>query len=85
MNLLSKSNSKSCSYCNFTHSSPPPFLTATKEELNKRPLLPKDLEDDLRSVARILRKRAESELEQELLQEPLKSPNIEGDTNGQND
>ncbi len=76
MNSVSKSKFRDCSQCNFYHSNPPPFLTATKEELNKRPPLPKEFEDDLRVVARILRKRVEEDWEEEQLQTPLKNPTL---------
>lgn len=53
-----------------------PFLTATKEELDRLPPLDKEVEDELRIVARKLRKRVEEDWEEKQLQIPLKEPNL---------
>ncbi len=68
-----------CQICISSGAKQPSFLTATKEELVKRPPIPKDLEDELRIVARILRKRVEEDWEKELLQAPLKRTIVEED------
>lgn len=73
-----------CKDCNFTKSNKPAFLTATKEELSKLPPISKELEDDLRIVARILRKRVEEDFEKQLLQVPIKRTivEVEGEKDG---